>query len=463
MQKLEAGMADRRRPRLAMRAALTIALYAASTAASYIPARSMFLLERQNTCGISGHTQCAGSGVPKGFCCGASDQCMLLAGKTTVLCCPAGDSCNKIKPISCDVKLQNPATHPESVVKTTVFDVELATCDSGCCPFGYTCSDKICVADVDKDTPPGRAKSSSSPTPAPTTSGRTGGITPTSPNTRPATTTNPPSSSATGSIGDTFSTTGPGSPATAIPGGAENVGGPPPPPADSVATPSIIGGVVGALMFLIALAVGIFFCYRRKKKNAKAEAAAASPRGDGASSVMAYGNAISHPIPSETTSGAMRTDFNRKGSISSHSYGGASDHVPFAQAGATVGQNHHQYPPSPPGRNLTGRTTAAPQIPPLRGMRTSDGGKVGMRPGGYGGMTPPTTPPQRHISTESINVYVDGGPALLGKAAGSGGRRYSTETTFTTMMRQADLPDPRYGATFVPPAAFVTPDRRPQK
>lgn len=442
-----------------MRAALTIAIYAASAAASYIPARSMFLLERQDTCGISGHTQCAGSGVPKGFCCGATDQCMLLAGKTTVLCCPLGDTCTKIKPISCDVKLQNPASHPESVVKTTVFDVELAACDSGCCPFGYTCSDKICVADADKDTPPGRAKSSSSsPTPAPTASGRVGGITTTSPASRPATATNPSASNPTTRAP---STTDASSSATAIPGSAENVGGPPPPPADSVATPSIIGGVVGALMFLIALAVGIFFCYRRKKKNAKAEAAAASPRGDGASSVMAYGNAISNPIPSEMTSGAMRTDFNRKGSISSHSYGGASDHIPFANAGATVGQNYHQYPTSPPGRNLTGRTAAAPQIPPLRGMRTSDGGKVGTRPGGYGGMTPPSTPPQRQLSTESIDVYVDGGPVPIGRAVGSGGRRYSTETTFTTMMRQADLPDPRYGATFVPPAAFATPDRRP--
>lgn len=452
-----------------MRTALAIAVYAASTAASYLPARSLFLLERQNTCGISGHRQCPGSGVPAGFCCSASDACMMLAGGTTVLCCPQGDNCARIRPISCDLKLQNPASHPESVVKTNVFDVELATCDNGCCPFGYTCSDKICVVDPNQGTPPGRAKQSPSPTPTPTTSDRAGAIRTTS---RPTTTTSPsaskptttaPSSGTAGGVGATASTTTANPSITAIPGSAENVDGtPPPPPANSVTTPSIIGGVVGALMFLIALAVGIFFCYRRKKKNAGAEAAVASPRSDGTSSVMAYGNAISHPIPSEMTSGAMRTDFNRKGSISSHSYGGgASDHVPFAKAGATVGQSYHQYPAASPGRALTGRTAAAPQIPPIRGMR----------PGGYGGVSPPSTPPMRQPSTESIDVYVDGGRAApVGRAAGSGGkgggggggagRRASTDTTFTALMRQADFPDPRYGATFVPPAAFATPDRR---
>ncbi|KLU87647.1 hypothetical protein MAPG_06642 [Magnaporthiopsis poae ATCC 64411] len=406
-------MPETRRPRLAMRTALAIAVYAASTAASYIPARSLFLLERQNTCGISGHRQCPGSGVPAGFCCSASDACMMLAGGTTVLCCPQGDNCARIKPISCDVKLQNPASHPESVVKTNVFNVELATCDNGCCPFGYTCSDKICVADANQDTPPGPAKQSSSSRPAPTTSGRAGAISTTSPASGPATSTSPPTSgpaTTAPSSGATSSTTNANPSATAIPGSAENVDGTPPPPGNSVTTPSIIGGVVGALMFLIVVAIGIFFCYRRKKKNAGAEAAVASPRSDGTS------------------------------------------------AGATVGQNYLQYPAPSPARTLTGRTAAAPQIPPIRGMRSC----------GYGGISPPSTPPMRQPSTESIDVYVDGGRAApVGRAAGNGGkggggagRRVSTDTTFTALMRQADFPDPRYGAKFVPPAAFATPERR---
>lgn len=93
-----------------------------------------------------------GAEVPSEFSCPGSDTCMVLASNTTILCCPDGASCDKIKPVVCNVKLQDVSKHPEAPILTTALDSELPRCGDACCPFGYLCnkSDQ-CVLDEDQD------------------------------------------------------------------------------------------------------------------------------------------------------------------------------------------------------------------------------------------------------------------------------------------------------------------------
>jgi hypothetical protein len=92
--------------------------------------------------------QCGDDGWPfviNGMCCISQAIPQILAGGTTVICCPDTDSgnCSMIKTISCDLSLSNP--HPETgdppVIQTIFTDGELPQCDDGCCPWGYRCSE----------------------------------------------------------------------------------------------------------------------------------------------------------------------------------------------------------------------------------------------------------------------------------------------------------------------------------
>lgn len=102
-----------------------------------------------NTC-PSNYKQC-GDELPSNFCCGSSDSCLSLVDATTVVCCPEGEDCDKIQPITCNIAGQNASAFPTAVVHTTNLTGELPACgtsDSGrqtCCPFGYECnSDSQC-------------------------------------------------------------------------------------------------------------------------------------------------------------------------------------------------------------------------------------------------------------------------------------------------------------------------------
>ncbi|RDA92650.1 hypothetical protein CP533_1455 [Ophiocordyceps camponoti-saundersi (nom. inval.)] len=68
------------------------------------------------------------SGFDPGFCCPKDSVCVPLAGQTTVLCCPEGRSCDVIKPITCDVREQDPVKKPQAPLKTKLLGVELSTC-----------------------------------------------------------------------------------------------------------------------------------------------------------------------------------------------------------------------------------------------------------------------------------------------------------------------------------------------
>lgn len=109
-------------------------------------ARSPRILSRSSDTCPSDYTQCGG-GLPSNFCCGNNDSCLSLADDTTVVCCPEGEDCDTIQPITCNIAGQNASAYPTASVHTTNLKGELPECgtnESGqqtCCPFGYGCSD----------------------------------------------------------------------------------------------------------------------------------------------------------------------------------------------------------------------------------------------------------------------------------------------------------------------------------
>ncbi|KAL4990194.1 hypothetical protein BDW68DRAFT_154747 [Aspergillus falconensis] len=102
--------------------------------------------KRADTC--SGSSQkCSGAGMPDNFCCSSPSTCIVLDGGSSVICCPEGQDCSYIQPITCDVTKQSAILHPENVIKTTRLDDDLPTCGNACCPFGYTCQGSFCAMD----------------------------------------------------------------------------------------------------------------------------------------------------------------------------------------------------------------------------------------------------------------------------------------------------------------------------
>ncbi|EFQ99995.1 hypothetical protein MGYG_03003 [Nannizzia gypsea CBS 118893] len=122
------------------------------------------LLPREQICAKAGFKQCGNPNVPKNFCCSENSDCLVIDNASTVICCPKGADCKTIRPITCDVQLQNVAVDPGSSIKTTKLTGDLPKCGSMCCPHGYACQDQSCVL-VNTSSEPVR-----SPEPAPSAS-----------------------------------------------------------------------------------------------------------------------------------------------------------------------------------------------------------------------------------------------------------------------------------------------------
>lgn len=104
--------------------------------------RRMTVLERAGTATqcLKGYNMC-GQGLPANFCCSPDTNCVVLASKTTAICCPKGNVCNRITPTTCNVELMNVTSHPDSPILTTALDSDLPSCgNSTCCPIGYKCA-----------------------------------------------------------------------------------------------------------------------------------------------------------------------------------------------------------------------------------------------------------------------------------------------------------------------------------
>lgn len=116
---------------------------------------SLNIFERASTCRDPKYTQCSQAGLPSNFCCGPSSDCIVLAGNTTVLCCPSGNTCSTIKSIGCDISLQNVTANPDISLMTTALSATLPKCGGLCCPFGYSCNlAGDCTMDGNQDIPP---------------------------------------------------------------------------------------------------------------------------------------------------------------------------------------------------------------------------------------------------------------------------------------------------------------------
>ncbi|KAI9809728.1 MAG: hypothetical protein M1825_000161 [Sarcosagium campestre] len=112
-------------------------------------ARPRLLFAREESgCSDPSFTSCSGSKLPSNFCCPADSQCIALNDDTSMICCPSGQDCRFIKPITCDITLQNATAHPGNPVQSIDLETSLAKCGTGnddCCPQGYNCQDGGCV------------------------------------------------------------------------------------------------------------------------------------------------------------------------------------------------------------------------------------------------------------------------------------------------------------------------------
>lgn len=140
---------------------LAIAALCLSTSVTALSFPAHHLFERALTCSNSSDTQC-GSGLPGNFCCPSSETCIVLASNTTALCCATAEDCEVISPITCNIQAQNVTAHPGQPLMTTNLTGTLATCGTGCCPFGYSCSGASCVIDADQDSTTSASTASSS-------------------------------------------------------------------------------------------------------------------------------------------------------------------------------------------------------------------------------------------------------------------------------------------------------------
>jgi hypothetical protein len=344
--------------------------FSGSTIALSTPAHDLF--ERQSTC-RSGYTQC--SGVPSGFCCGPSTTCLVLANNTTLLCCPSGDDCSIIAPVTCDIQEQNVTLHNDAILLTTNLTATLQNCGGACCPLGYSCSGSACMINANQGSAPSHTNSitgTSTPTVISVLSSTS------VPPTAPAVTANP---SATQTNPSTVQADCNAFPVSAILAGF------------------FPGMFAGALIACAGFC--LFGAHRRKQARLSGSFGKVSA-------------SISDPIYQGS---AMRTDFIRK-------------------------QNSA---PSSPSRQPTIQRVRSL----FRRSAAANGTEMAMNSSPVSLPHPqgsPRTPRlQREPSGESINIFADPSTAREGSRG-----RESHQTTFTDMMRRADLPDVRQGEPFVP-------------
>lgn len=125
-------------------------------------AQAIGLLPRSNTCSLPDFAPCNQEGLPESFCCPTTSTCMPFNSKKSAICCPAGQNCDIITAISCDISQQNATLHPGSQLFSTDLSGTLESCNGNlCCPKGYTCQSGQCAV-VNSTTTP--STSSTTPT-----------------------------------------------------------------------------------------------------------------------------------------------------------------------------------------------------------------------------------------------------------------------------------------------------------
>ncbi|KAK8180296.1 uncharacterized protein BKA78DRAFT_300392 [Phyllosticta capitalensis] len=249
-------------------------------------AYSVGLLRRADveTCGGDSSLSQCGSNFPDDFCCPAKTHCLGFnddegskGSSTTVICCPDGQACNLIRPITCDISQQNATLHPSNAVHTTNLTATLTQCGSKCCPQGYECNDNLLCSIPGSSSSSSSSGSSSSASASATATATLSSAT--------------PSSTAVASASST--TTAAASTTPGKEGKHSNTG-------------AIVGGVVGGVAALVLLLVLAIWCAKRRSTPKK-------PRysGDFGPVSRTVSDPIYHPQMSS------RTDFLRRDAGSS--------------------------------------------------------------------------------------------------------------------------------------------------
>lgn len=445
-----------------LRLLLLTALCTSTTSA--LPASR--ILAREGTCGAD-RVSC-NSDLTDLFCCPKDHSCILLAGDTSAMCCPAGRNCDEVRPITCDLRGQDMTKYPKAPVMTIITNLELEKCGANCCPFGYSCqAGSKCVLDKDQSSVPEGAEYPS---------GSSSGGAPSA--------TEPTSSETASASAEPTSTSEPSKASDENQGGEEEEqkkdSGP--------ATTSIVGGVVGGCIILLIIAVVIFLYFRRQKKREGGSSEKGGHHfyggggGSTSSSEASFGNFISEPIVQPNS---YRADFILKtpsqNSQVSGSGSGASSSVPqsqfsgaarsqFSGASSSVAQRQFSFSPSAtptptripqgppririsipnpfdspnpsPNHHKSARMSPVDdtpvrhgtvRLPPIRAMKASS--QISRRPD--------SPDLQREPSCESINVFAD--PSDVVKP-----RRLTHATTFTDLMDEADLRGVGRGKAYAP-------------
>ena len=291
---------------------------------SFDTALALDLVPRAS-CAVAGYTAC-GQGLPGDFCCAAGTTCKAFNSGASAICCPAGQDCSNILPITCDMNQLDVSKFPTAPIHSTQLNGNLPSCGTQCCPQGYSCLNQQCVLGA-----AAAATSHSSAAPSATSLASS-----------PSITDSGIASSVT--LTATVSVTSPSIvPASSLPDPAVHCSMF---PGGAVAAGFFPGMAVGAL-----LAVLFIVCFARRKDNKHGNEDEDKPR--------------INPIVSEPMyhgdSMATRTDFLRRASKSLYS--------------PRVKSFFNRSPTSPDG---IGRSLKSPQTPPPRTPRTPES-RIGLR------------------------------------------------------------------------------------
>lgn len=480
-----------RKTRIPLRAA-SLLVSSMMASASTIPLTHLFERGSSSQCPLPNFDQCPQPANqpnwPDNFCCQKGSSCIYLAGNTTLLCCPPGSSCDFITTTACQMDFFNADLHPDSMIKTTALNGAMGHCGEGtCCPFGYHCDadgngGPICVRDDNQNavpfttTPAKPSTTASRSTVSTTTTARTTTtlsssvqVIPTSP---PATTPTPLPGQNNGASSGADTSSPPSETAQ---------------PAGSGGTPAavIAGASVGAALLVLAGAFVAFVFLRRRHRKRQEEGEEAEKALRLTRSTSSFGNIISNPIVAENTT--MRSDFVLGKSSPG---GGDRGSAGFDRASTLVDDDHNASPqpqqPSPVRMREGVGTTA--RVPPIRNMAAqaprqssiaygippdttsspyyqaaARGDQDQDRSGPPRLVLPyPETPRQggqeREPSSISINVFADPRIATPQRGGDAGletpdMRRTSRMTTFSDMLRSADLGGVARGEPYVPPGS----------
>jgi hypothetical protein len=448
--------------------------------ASTIPPSDLFQRADDSQCPLPNFDRCpqnAANHWPDNFCCGNGSTCLSNAGNTTLICCPAAQNCTIITPMACQMDLYNADLHPDAMVKTTALNGLLARCGTGtCCPFGYSCApdrNGTSACFLDKDQNP--APLTTTPAKPSTTAGSPSSSSTVSPSSSATTIAHSSQSSSiqASPTSSATSTSAPGQNNGASSGADTTPTGTAQSTSSGTPTAVIAGACVGAALLVAAVAFIAFILFKRRHKKQEEEAEALKLT----RSTSSFGNIISNPIVAENST--MRTDFVRK------SPGRSSAESGFSVS--TLVDEGLPVTPSP-ARMREGVGTTA-RIPPIRNMAQARQSSIA-----YGVGAPDTSPyssgnyhaaggreaqlpypetprrggpdQEREPSSISINVFADPRIATPQRSDGLGVpetpdmRRNSHMTTFSDMLRSADLGGVAKGEPFVPGSQNGTPASR---